>query len=280
MTLLWHALRPIEYAIRTAMNKVLVSTDHSHCSYHIYQPNQSDCPLILLHGTNSDGLTSYSSLLDAFDHREIIVPDYAGCGDSSLPEHELTVSALADQVIAIINERGSKKVDLVGHSLGATVAAYVAAQHPDFVNRLVLSAPWCHGDDPRHQLVFNTWQTLEETAPQQATAFGLSHVLSPTFLANMDPELIARICATKGLPDTHRRIALGKDLDIRHYLSKIQAPTLVLAMAFDTLVPPYRAQEVQAALSNSEYDEIPSGHAVQLESPYPWANRINTFLQV
>lgn len=116
--LLWHALRPIEYVIGTAMNKVLVSTNHSHCSYHIYQTNQSDRPLMLLHGTNSDGLASYGAFLDAFGHREIIVPDYAGCGDSSLPEHELTVSALADQVIAIIQDRGCEHVDLVGHSLG------------------------------------------------------------------------------------------------------------------------------------------------------------------
>ncbi|WP_175566331.1 alpha/beta fold hydrolase [Salinivibrio sp. ES.052] len=129
------------------MNKVLVSTNHSHCSYHIYQTNQSDRPLMLLHGTNSDGLASYGAFLDAFGHREIIVPDYAGCGDSSLPEHELTVSALADQVIAIIQDRGCEHVDLVGHSLGATVAAYVAAQYPDFINRLVLmmtrAINWC-----------------------------------------------------------------------------------------------------------------------------------------
>ncbi|WP_271219568.1 alpha/beta fold hydrolase [Streptosporangium carneum] len=63
----------------------------------------------------------------------MITPNYAGSGGTPLPTGELTLDLLADQVAATFGG----PADLVGFSLGAVVAAAVAARHPGRVSREV-----------------------------------------------------------------------------------------------------------------------------------------------
>ncbi|MEC5317758.1 alpha/beta hydrolase [Brenneria populi subsp. brevivirga] len=75
-----------------------------------------------------------------------------------------------------------------------------------------------------------------------------------------------------------RRIELGLRLDIRAHLAAINVPTLVVALTQDTLIPRYRVEKVHSLIRNSEYAEIESGHAVQIENPDVWARTVRRFL--
>ncbi|MGO1297322.1 MAG: alpha/beta fold hydrolase [Vibrio sp.] len=253
------------------------------CSYTIYgnqeRLGKNSTPLILLHGTNSDGEGSYGNIHPYFSNdRIVIIPDYAGCGDSSLPENELSVELLVDQILAIFADSGYEKFDVVGHSLGAVVAAVLASKHPHYINKLVLSAPWCNSNDTRHQLLFNTWKELEKSNPKLSMSFGLSHVLSPSFLAKMDNHVVETICNSKNDAETSRRIQLGMEVDIISELKGITSETLVIGLTFDTLIPTYMVQDVAKLINNSQYKEISSGHAVQIENPSDWVEEIHQFI--
>lgn len=255
----------------------------SKCSYTIYgnqgRLEKNSTPLILLHGTNSDGETSYGKIHPYFSKdRVVIIPDYAGCGDSSLPETELSVELLVDQVLAILTDSGYEKFDVVGHSLGAVVAAVLASEHPQYVNKLVLSAPWCNSNNVRHQLIFKTWKELEESNSKLSMSFGLSHVLSPGFLAKMDNQVVETICNSKSAPETNRRIQLGMEIDIISELKSITSETLVIGLKFDTLIPTIMVQDVARLIKNSKYREVSSGHAVQIENPLDWVEEISQFI--
>ncbi|PHM30984.1 alpha/beta fold hydrolase [Xenorhabdus innexi] len=251
----------------------------SYCKYFSANQETSKNPVMFLHGTNSGG-ASFGKIINTFNHeRSVIIPDYAGCGNSTLPSGELTVEYLAEQVAAVINDSSDKPVDLVGFSLGAVVAAVVAATHPQLVNRLVLTAPWATNDDPYFRLVLSTWLKLENSDQALATAFGLSHVLSPEFISSVGQDTLDQICARPSEKETNRRIALGLSINIKNYLTWINKETLIIGLSHDTLIPPYLAREVHECVKNSQYAEVKSGHAVPMENPVAWTSIINDFLQ-
>ncbi|PHM66660.1 carboxylesterase [Xenorhabdus stockiae] len=240
----------------------------------------SQNPVMFLHGTNSDGNSSFGKIKTPFNRdRAVIIPDYAGCGNSSLPSGELTVEHLAEQVVAVINDSSDEPVDLVGFSLGAVVAAVVAATHPQLVNRLVLTAPWATNDDPYFRLMFTTWLKLENSDQALATAFGLSHVLSPEFISSLGQDTLNQICARPSEKETNKRIALGLSANIKDHLTRINKDTLIIGLSHDTLIPPYLVRAVHRYVKNSQYREVKSGHAVPLENPTEWVSVINDFLQ-
>ncbi|MDE9544626.1 alpha/beta fold hydrolase [Xenorhabdus bovienii] len=255
------------------------SVQLSHSVVHYYCVGEGD-GIVFLHGTNSDGESSFGHIVSEFaKDNTVIIPDYAGCGNSTLPQGEITVDQLAEQIAAIIKDSVKSPVALVGTSLGAVVAAVVAANYPELISKLVLTAPWASSQDARHQLMFQTWLALEQNAPDSATAFGLSHVLSPAFLTSLGSEKIKQICSKASAKDTDKRIQLGLNIDINESLSMIKQPTLVIGLEFDTLIPIYQVEKVHQKITQSQYSEIASGHAVQMENPQDWINCIKNFLQ-
>lgn len=73
-----------------------------------------------------------------------IAPDLRGYGESDRPvgiEH-YALTRLADDIIAVCQQRAPEGAMLVGHDWGGVVAWYVAMQRPDLLRRLViLNAP-------------------------------------------------------------------------------------------------------------------------------------------
>lgn len=113
--------------------------------------------LVFLHGTTGEGQIHFGHLAERFDdRRHVVLPDCAGSGNSRLADEPFTLDLIVDEVAGIVDASSAAPVDLVGFSLGAVVAAAVAAVHPDSVERLVLIAGWVSSDDARHQLVFDT----------------------------------------------------------------------------------------------------------------------------
>ncbi|OWO84392.1 carboxylesterase [Photorhabdus luminescens] len=257
-------------------NSKIIKLPHS--VVHYYTKGEGT-GILFLHGTNSDGESSFGHIVSEFsEERTVIIPDYAGCGKSTLPQGEITVERLAEQVAEIIKDSSKAPVDIVGTSIGAVVAAVVAARYPELVRKLVLTAPWATSQDPRHQFIFQTWLKLEMNSPDDAMAFSLSHVLSPEFLMSLGDEKIKQICNKPSAKDIDKRIKLGLDIDICDLLSHIDKPTLVIGLTFDTLIPLYQVERVHQSIKGSKYAEIMSGHAVQIENPKDWVACVKNFL--
>ncbi len=103
-------------------------------------------PVIFLHG--GPGGYVHSTVIRvlaplAADGRDLYFYDQSGTGLSdrrARPKDTTVASHLAD--LEIIRKRiGAEKVVLVGHSFGGMLAALYAAEHPDRIDRLVLSSP-------------------------------------------------------------------------------------------------------------------------------------------
>ncbi len=225
-------------------------------------------PLVLLHGTSVDAQGNFGQVAERFaDHCQVVMPNYGGCGGSTLPDGELTLDILVEQVAAVIRHAADEPVDLLGDSLGAVVAAAVAARHPDRVRRLILVAGWADSGDARHQMVFEGWRRLLAADAELCNRYAFALAVSPAALTRFGGDSIDALLRQPMPPDTARRVELGLRIDIRQAARTIAAPTLVVACRQDYLVPPYQTRGLHQLIPGSRCVEIDSGHAAFLERP-------------
>lgn len=237
--------------------------------------------LVLVAGTGLDAQTNYGHLAPLFaDRRTVILPDYAGSGQTSQPAGPLSVELLAQQVAAVAAAASDGPVDLLGYSLGAVVAAAVAATRPDLVRRLVLVAGWPDSGDARQQLSFDVWQRLERSDHDLFTRFLQLTCFSAPFLTAIGEEGVAQLLAgappiTEGM---RRQIDLDGRVDIRPLLPRITAPTLVIGLSRDHVVPVEQTHRLHDAIPGSRFAEIDSGHLVVFERPEELTGAVHAFL--
>ncbi|HET9709766.1 MAG TPA: alpha/beta fold hydrolase [Gemmatimonadales bacterium] len=104
-----------------------------------YQTRGRGVPVLLLHGFGGrleemDNLAA--SLAGGY---KVIALDLQGFGRSSAPEPLTRYGAvMVDHVIGLLDHLHERRVHLVGYSMGATLAAAVAARHPERVRSLTL----------------------------------------------------------------------------------------------------------------------------------------------
>jgi pimeloyl-ACP methyl ester carboxylesterase len=95
-------------------------------------------PLILLHGAGGDGSNFTSIIPELAISRTVIAPDLPGHGRSDGLDGLYTVAVYLRWLDAFIDSVVEAPVELIGHSMGGSLALRYASQHPDKVKRLVL----------------------------------------------------------------------------------------------------------------------------------------------
>jgi len=110
-------------------------------SLHYCRTGGDKPPLILLHGVTDNGLCWTPVARELGWTYDVIMPDALGHGLSSRVSDGATFLDLVDQVIGLIQSLGLSKPILMGHSLGASIAAMVAARHPELPKAAILEDP-------------------------------------------------------------------------------------------------------------------------------------------
>jgi pimeloyl-ACP methyl ester carboxylesterase len=105
---------------------------------HCVQWDNQGPPIICIHGltANAFGFQSFADDL-AKDHR-VIAYDLRGRGDSDKPATGYSIPLHTEDLSKLIDVLGLDRPILIGHSLGAMIALYFAAHHPNKLSKLVL----------------------------------------------------------------------------------------------------------------------------------------------
>ncbi len=104
-----------------------------------YEVHGSGEPVVLLHGAfmtitnNWDGWISELSKT-----RKVIAVEMQGHGRTADVPREITYENLADDVAALLNQLKIPRADLIGYSMGGSVAMQCAIRHPNKVRRAVI----------------------------------------------------------------------------------------------------------------------------------------------
>ncbi len=98
----------------------------------------SGYPLVFLHGWPQTWYEWRKIMPALADHFTIIAPDLRGLGDSERPLTGYDKRTLASDVYQLLKTLGHEKIGLIGHDWGGTVAYYLAYDHPELVERLLI----------------------------------------------------------------------------------------------------------------------------------------------
>ncbi|MEU7580464.1 alpha/beta hydrolase [Streptomyces sp. NPDC041068] len=234
--------------------------------------------LALVHGTGGDA-AGYEHLLEKFnDRRTVITPNYSGSGATKDAGDPLTLELLTEQVVAAVEDSPAEgPIDLVGWSLGAVVAAKVAAERPELVRNLVLLTGWASLDE-RQRIFFDLWHRLDQLDHDAFGRFLQLHGWTDEQLNAMGAKGVEE-AVSGGIPaGIGRQIALNLTTDITDLLPKITAPTLVIGAKHDRMVPVKHSRELHEAINGSVYAELDAGHFALYEKADELAELINEFI--
>jgi pimeloyl-ACP methyl ester carboxylesterase len=244
--------------------------------YDTAQHDDGGPPVVLLHGTSGTAATNFWALYPMFalKHR-VISFDFAVPADDA----PLTLDTYVAQAQAVIEQLSpGRPVALVGHSLGAVVAAALAGRRSDLIDSLTLVAGWMKSD--RHQLLRNDiWQQLHRQGSEALAEFGIFTAYSAPFLLARPVADYEALIAGARVRTTHVSVMdLNRIVDIADDVDQIVAPTLVVGCSLDQMVPLKHSRQLFGAIANSRYVEIYSGHAVTQERPAELFVLIEDFL--
>lgn len=122
-----------------------------------YRTGDDKPPLILLHGLGEAALSWGAFPVMLEPEYDVVLVDARGHGYSQAPEDGYGPDEQAADVLAVMDELKLERPALVGHSMGAVVAAAVAVQAPERVRAVVL-------EDMPHQAPPNTPEQRAERA--------------------------------------------------------------------------------------------------------------------
>jgi pimeloyl-ACP methyl ester carboxylesterase len=244
--------------------------------------NEEDLPVVLLHGTSGRS-EDWSQVVEQLaSHRPVIRLNYAESVAGTDSENAPGVSDFADRVVATAGAGGTRRFDLVGYSLGAAVAASIAAEYPEMVRSLVLVSGFSYGGDPRMRLQFDLWLHLARTDKTALAKLLLVSGLTREFLSAFDENtlngIVQNFVAMSDWPLIEQNIRVDLALDVREQAMKIKAPTLSITGKYDQIVPPLYSQELADLIPAAQRAEIPSGHLSFLEKPVDLASAMLAFL--
>jgi pimeloyl-ACP methyl ester carboxylesterase len=212
---------------------------------------------------------------------DIISPDLPGfAGSAHVPPPD-GVEGFAGALLELLDELGVERFTLVGHSMGGMVAAQLALDHPERLERLVLYGTAATGRlSGRFETFEESIQRLEQdgieaTAERIAATWFLRGRQSPFYGMCLDAgrgaSLEAAIACMRAIPCW----------DVSARLGEITVPTLVIGADRDRSITPSQLLQLWAGIKDAELCVAPgSAHNVHLEKPDLFNRVLGDFLRL
>src|SRR3954466_16253607 len=125
-----------------------------------YETHGHGPPLLLVPGLGGDGRWWGENVAKLAAQFTVVVHDHRGTGRSTLSRIQYSVAQMADDALQLIEALGSRGVHWCGHSTGGAMGQLLAAghataspvgqartaEHPERIDRLVVSSTWARSD--------------------------------------------------------------------------------------------------------------------------------------
>lgn len=230
-------------------------------------------PLILIIGFASAQNMWYSQVRAFGKYYRVITFDNRGFGKSDKPPGSYTTKMLAGDTISLMDRLGIKKAHILGGSLGGMAAQEIAIEHPERVDKLVLSSTSAGGQSLQDMLfgLIETatpgWDRLRPDLASANLQKFMVAMASRSFNGKLYQLLIMPLVRLESMlgrievPVGQLEAMLSHNTLER--LDRIQAPTLVLTGSQDKLMPPHSSEEMASRIKGARMAVIERGaHAL------------------
>jgi aminoacrylate hydrolase len=199
--------------------------------------------------------------------------DHRGVGRSSpLEPGDTSIPAMVDDVIGLLDHLGIDSAAVLGHSTGGAIAQMLAADHPERVSRLVLSATFAKPCAYMRRLFEGRLEILDRLGLDAYRRHAALILNTPDWIAAHDDALSESLARPSETTAATVAARIGAILahDATSRLGDIGAPTLVVVAEDDIVTPAYLSRELAAAIPGAELAILRRGGHYALNA-YPEA---------
>lgn len=240
-------------------------------------------PILLIHGLAGSSLGEWYLIGQKLaTHRRVIMIDHRNHGMAPQAAERYEVEDVADDIVGVLDNLGVSVTDVIGYSMGGTIAQALAHRHPGRVSRLVLIATFAaHPDDMRWVRRIGV---LSTRAWERYSGLGTPEARTGYLLAT---GAVDRKHARWLWEETHRRnpdagaqatLALLR-FDSRAWIGGLGVETMVVIPTEDLLVPPAWQYELASLIPGVRIVEVVGArHEVVWSHPERILDELNSFL--
>lgn len=226
----------------------------------------ADAPVVILIHAIGTSMTMWTPQVGALEleHR-VVRLDLRGHGNSPAPAGPYSLADLSGDVVRVLDDLDVERASICGLSLGGLVGLWIAANDPARIDRLVAACAIARPASPE------AWLDRARMVREGGTAAVSDLVVERWGYADRDPEigrLIREMLAAtppEGYASCCEAIAT---MDLRADLSRIMAPTLLLAGREDPAAPPSAALEMATSMPDARVEIVEgAAHLANVERP-------------
>jgi len=238
--------------------------------------------IVFIHGIASTSETFINQIKLFKKDFSIISIDIPGYGKSPKIKNT-TISNYAYSIHKFLISKNIKKPILIGHSLGGMIVQEIITKHVNFAKAAVLVATSAKfgGKDLSWQNSFinSRLQPLENgQSMKDISITAITNIIG----SNKNQEVISFAGKIMGTikKNTYKSAILSLvDFDLRHKLSNITIPTLLIAGEEDKQAPAKTMKSMSKKIKYAQYQEIKKcGHLIHLEKPEIFNKSIKDFI--
>src|SRR5918993_1632260 len=251
-------------------------------------------PILFIAGTSQTKDAWEPTLLSqlAATNHTVIVFDNRGIGETTVGTKPFSIEQFANDTAGLLDALQIEKADVFGASLGSFVAQELTLNYPQKVDRLILHATYCGGNEtvyPSGQaaetlMTLASPQVLQNmTAEQQATI--LAQIMFPPEWLEEHPEILNAMIeappfqAVSPEDIQQQAMAVGTWEGACDRLSSITKPSLLVVGDQDLLAPPANSIMMAQRIPHSWLVIIQgTGHGMMTQVPNEFNAIIQTFL--
>lgn len=191
----------------------------------------------------------------------ILTYDHRGTGRSERTvAGDLTVEAMADDMLTVLDAAGVEQAVIVGHAAGGLAGMALALKAPDRVAGLVVINGWARLD-PHTARCFDTRLALLGVSPRAFVHAQPLFLYPPEWISEHGEALAAEeehlLGHFPGAEMVQRRIAAVRRFNVEGRLGEIRVPTAFFMSRDDMLVPP--------GCSRRLADGVPGAHLIAMD---------------
>lgn len=264
-----------------------------------YQLSGSGNPLYLLPGLGLDHNYYRFAVPLLEDHATVVAVDPRGIGQSGKPspaENEYSAEVWADDFAALARSLGHRRIDVLGSSLGGSMAMALALRHPDIVRSLTVIGGFSEIDRAiemnmnfRKKVIaalgmgevladFMSMSTMTREFMETEEGHSVMKTIQGGVKANPAEYYVAFINAVLrwgGRMEGHQL-----DGTWTRRLREISVPTLVIAGDNDYFIPAKFSKIIADSIPGALYREVAfGGHIPFIEKPQETAELVTSFLR-
>jgi pimeloyl-ACP methyl ester carboxylesterase len=240
--------------------------------------------VVLLHNIFCDRQVFASTAAALADRARTLNIDLRGHGQSPLPARPYTIADLVEDVRAVLDQQGIARADLVGLSIGATVAAEFALAYPQRTGRVVLMGADGEADGGLAALRNAAFRVLVRVLGMRL--FILATVAKTLFGASFRRDGGDRYrqlhAGLRAFGSRAAGWAMGAWTGRRPLLAALATldrPTLVVVGDEDVSCPLPCGQKLVRVLPQARLVRVPAaGHTLPAEQPGPTTALVREFL--